>query len=79
MTQTHNAQGLNTLTEAAPSEDALKAKPDANGLPEKPDEPDDSVEALIIPMDRTTAEHLFLQAQQHLQREASHALVDADH
>lgn len=39
------------------------AERDANAQPEPPDEPDDGVEALIIRMDRTTAEHLFLQAQ----------------
>jgi hypothetical protein len=39
------------------------AEPPESDQPLEPDELDDGVEALIIHMDRTTAEHLFLRAQ----------------
>ncbi|HEY7349753.1 MAG TPA: hypothetical protein VH599_15665 [Ktedonobacterales bacterium] len=67
---------LNLLADAAPSENLLRVGQNADDQPEEPDEPDDGVEALIVHLDRTTAEHVFLQAQRQIQREAARVLVD---
>ncbi len=67
MNLTHPANGLNTLTGAASGtaqlEEALLAEPPAADAAADLEELDDDVEALIVCMDRTTAEHLFLHAQ----------------
>lgn len=67
-TMTH---GLSTLIEARPSDHFLVAERQTENQSEASEEQDDGVEPLIVHMDRTTAEHLFLQAQRHMQREAA--------
>lgn len=66
MTHTINAENLNALADIAPSETLAGTEPDAASQSAEHDAPDDDVEALIISMDRTAAEHLFLQAQRHI-------------
>ena len=80
MTDSINVEELNALADVTTPEEALEAdEPAMNGASIDHDEPDDGVEALIVRMDRTTAEHLFLQAQRLMQREAAHARVNTDH
>lgn len=62
MTQTINMDGLNALAEEVTSGHLVDAE-GADSQPNDLDELDDGVEAVIIRMDRTTAEHLFLRAQ----------------
>jgi hypothetical protein len=79
MTHPINTDILNALADAAPSEELLeKRKPGREGQTATWNEPDDGVEALIISLDRTTAEHLFLQAQRDMQRDAAKALLAAE-
>lgn len=70
MVVTRTANELNTLagevSGAAGPEERLVAEPPAANVQAELEEEDDGVEALIIRMDRTTAEHLFLHAQRHL-------------
>ncbi len=80
MTDSINVEELNALADVTTPEEALEADvPAMNGPSTDHDEPDDGVEALIVRMDRTTAEHLFLQAQRLMQREAAQARVNTDH
>ncbi|HEY7355011.1 MAG TPA: hypothetical protein VH590_01050 [Ktedonobacterales bacterium] len=80
MTDSINVEELNALADVTTPEELLGAdEPEARGPSTEQDEPDDGVEALIVRMDRTTAEHLFLQAQRLMQREAANARVDTDH
>jgi hypothetical protein len=81
MTHTINAdEHLNALAERAPSEKLLSATQPGKAEPSaKQDEQDDGVEALIVHLDRTTAEHLFLQAQRDIRREAARALLEKEH
>ncbi len=77
---TINADTWNALADAAPAEAFVSAaETDTTGQSAEHDEADDGVEALIIPMDRTTAEHLFLQAQRDIRRDAARALLETDH
>lgn len=79
MTDAINVEELNTLADVTTSEDLLAAdEPEMNGSSTEQNEPDDGVEALIVRMDRTTAEHLFLQAQRLMQREAANARLNTD-
>jgi len=67
MRHTNNTNGLNTLADTLTlgegAGNLLDAEPYADEQSAELDEPDDGVEALIVHMDRTTAEHLFLRAQ----------------
>ena len=67
MMATRSANEINTLTEAASgdgeSDGFSLAESSATDEPAEMEEEDDGVEALIIRMDRTRAEHLFLHAQ----------------
>ena len=70
MVVTRTANELNTLAGGGSgvidSEERLVAEPPAANAQAELEEEDDGVEALIIRMDRTTAEHLFLHAQRHI-------------
>ncbi len=80
MTHTINADELNAQAEIAAAEELLGvAQPGAgaDGQSAALDESDDGVEALIVSMDATTLEYVFLQAQRQMQREAANALNDA--
>jgi hypothetical protein len=80
MTDSIHVEELDALADvAAPEELPGADEPETRGPSTRQDELDDGVEPLIIRMDRTTAEHLFLQAQHLLQREAANARVDTDH
>ena len=78
MTHTLNTHELNAVADLVNANDVLdtyhsgKAEYDSEWS-----EPEDGVEALIIAMDRTTAEHLFLQAQRDIRRDAAKALMAA--
>jgi hypothetical protein len=66
----HHANRANTLADL-PSLNGgagglLVAKPGTGDLLADQEELDDDVEALVIHMDGTTAEHLFLRAQRHI-------------
>ena len=68
MMATRSANEINTLTEAASgdgeSDGFSLAESSATDEPaEMEEEEDDGVEAFIVCMDRTRAEHLFLHAQ----------------
>lgn len=78
MTHSINTDILNALADAA-SEDLLERR--SPGIKEQSaewNEADDGVEALIISLDRTTAEHLFLQAQRDMRRDVARALLAAE-
>ena len=70
MIATRSANEMNLLAEAASgntgSEEFSLAEPSATDELAEMEELDDGVEALIVRMDRTTAEHLFLHAQRHI-------------
>ena len=77
---TINADTLNTLAEVAQLEALVSdTQTGTTGPSAEHDDVDDGVEALIIPMDRNTAEHLFLQAQRDIRRDAARALLETDH
>lgn len=63
----YSANGMNTLTDLAPLSSGagglLVAGVGADEQLADQEELDDDVEALIVSMDGTTAEHLFLSAQ----------------
>lgn len=67
MIATHSANETNRLADAAASsvgtEGLSLAESSASDELAEMEELDDDVEALIVRMDRTTAEHLFLHAQ----------------
>jgi hypothetical protein len=67
MIATHSANEINRLTDAADgsvgTEGLSLAESSASDELAELEELDDDVEALIVRMDRTTAEHLFLHAQ----------------
>ncbi len=72
-----NTDELNALAEIAAAEELLGlAGRGANSPSADRDESDDGVEALIVSMDATALEYLFLQAQRQIQREAANALND---
>jgi len=76
---TINADALNTLAEVVHLEALVSdTQTGTTGPSAEHDDVDDGVEALIIPMDRTTAEHLFLQAQRDIRRDAARALLETD-
>lgn len=70
MIATRSANEINTLTGAASgnaeSDGFSLAESSAADEPAEMEEEDDGVEALIVCMDRTRAEHLFLHAQRHI-------------
>ncbi len=70
MTQTNTTEELTTLADMTSANTGVAMPLDAEEYAEDQsaelDEADDGVEALIIHMDRTTAEHLFLRAQRRL-------------
>ncbi len=74
-----NAHDLNAVADVVTPEDLLET--DTSGkeeyLAEWNVETDDGVEALIISMDRASAEHVFLQAQRDMRRDAAKALLAA--
>ncbi|HLW00188.1 MAG TPA: hypothetical protein VKT82_16085 [Ktedonobacterales bacterium] len=77
MTHLINAEELNAQAEIAVAEKLLGIS--GQGVDSHStvyDESDDGVEALIVFMDATTLEHVFLQAQRQIQREAANALGD---
>ena len=79
MTNTINAQELNILADVATPAQVLNTHTsDMDHHTTTRNESDDGVEALIISMDRTTAEHVFLQAQRDMRRDAAIALLTAD-
>lgn len=63
----YSANGMNTLIDVSALSGGagglLIAGPGADEQLADQEEPDDDVEALIVSMDGTTAEHLFLSAQ----------------
>lgn len=67
MIATHSANETNRLADSAASsvgtEGLSLAESSASDELAEMEELDDDVEALIVRMDRTTAEHLFLHAQ----------------
>jgi hypothetical protein len=70
MIATRSANEMNMLTEAAfgnaESGGFSLAESSASDEPAEIEEEDDGVEPLIVCMDRTRAEHLFLHAQRHI-------------
>jgi hypothetical protein len=74
MTHITNADELNAQAKRAAPEELLGR---AGGQSTVLYESDDGVEALIVFMDATTLEYVFLQAQRQTQREAAKALGDA--
>ena len=70
MIATRSANEMNILADAASgnavSEGVSLAESSATDELAEIEELDDGVEALIVRMDRTTAEHLFLHAQRHI-------------
>ena len=66
----HTANGLNILAGTADAEAGagglLVAESETEQQSAEPEEVDDDVEALIVSMDSTTAEHLFLHAQRRI-------------
>jgi hypothetical protein len=81
MTHLINTEELNAQAEIAAAEKLLGIAPsnagaDANSQSAALDESDDGVEALIVSMDTTTLEHVFLQAQRQIQQEAANAIDD---
>jgi hypothetical protein len=80
MTHTINAHELKMLADVATPEGLLETHTSGReNHTTTGNESDDGVEALIISMDRTTAEHVFLQAQRDIRRDAARALLAADH
>jgi hypothetical protein len=75
-----NAHELNAVADVVAPEELLEAATAGKDeyLVEWTDETDDGVEALIISMDRASAEHVFLQAQRDMRRDAAKALLAAD-
>ncbi len=76
MTHLINTEELNAQAEIAAAEKLLGLGSHADSQSAALDESDDGVEALIVSMDATTLEHVFLQAQRQIQREAATALGD---
>ena len=70
MIATHSANEVNRLADAADgnvgTEGLSLAESSASDELAEMEELDDDVEALIVRMDRTTAEHLFLHAQRRI-------------
>jgi len=80
MTHTINADALTAQAEIAAAATLLSIAQSGTGVLGQSaalDESDDGVEALIVSMDTTTLEYVFLQAQRQMQREAANALNDA--
>lgn len=75
-----NAHELNAVADVVAPADLLETHASGKDeyLDEWNDESGDGVEALIISMDRTSAEHVFLQAQRDMRRDAAKALLAAD-
>ena len=73
-----NTDERTILSKAAVAETLLgQAESGANGHLVEREEADDGVEALIVSMDATTLEHIFLQAQRQMQREAANTPNEA--
>lgn len=75
-----NVHELNAVADVVSPEKLLETRASGKDeyLAEWNDESDDGVEALIISMDRTSAEHVFLQAQRDMRRDAAKAFLAAD-